>query len=53
MHEERIFKTENGKNIIEYFANGDNDLRKNISSIVEDMMDDKEYGSIVIVTSKL
>lgn len=49
IEESNFFKTENGKNIIEYFANGDNDLRKNISSIVEDMMDAKEYGSIVIV----
>ena len=49
IEESNFFKTENGKNIIEYFANGDNDLKKDIDSIIEDMMDAKEYGSIIIV----
>lgn len=49
IEESNFFKTENGKNIIEYFANGDNDLMKDIDSIIEDMMDAKEYGSITIV----
>jgi len=49
IEESNFFKTENGKNIIEYFANGDNDLKKDIDSIIEDMMDAKEYGSIINV----
>lgn len=49
IEESNFFKTQNGKNIIEYFANGDNDLKKDIDSIIEDMMDAKEYGSIINV----
>lgn len=49
IEESNFFKTENGKNVIEYFANGDNDLKKDIDSIIEDMMDAKEYGSIINV----
>lgn len=49
IEESNFFKTENGKNIVEYFANGDNDLKKDINSIIEDMIDAKEYGSITIV----
>lgn len=49
IEESNFFKTENGKNIIEYFANGDNDLKKDISSLIEDMLDAKEYGSIINV----
>jgi type II restriction/modification system DNA methylase subunit YeeA len=49
IEESNFFKTENGKNIIEYFANGDNDLKKDINSIIEDMLDAKEYGSIINV----
>ncbi|WP_077369896.1 BREX-1 system adenine-specific DNA-methyltransferase PglX [Anaerosalibacter sp. Marseille-P3206] len=49
IEESNFFKTENGKNIIEYFSNGDNDLKKDIDSIIEDMMDAKEYGSIINV----
>lgn len=45
--ESNFFKTENGKNVIEYFVDGDNDLKKDINSIIEDMMDAKEYGSII------
>src|SRR5699024_9687795 len=32
-----------------YFANGDKDLKKDIDSIIEDMTDAKEYGSIINV----
>ncbi|NLI64553.1 MAG: BREX-1 system adenine-specific DNA-methyltransferase PglX, partial [Bacteroidales bacterium] len=49
IEESNFFKTENGKNVIEYFSNGDNDLKKDIDSIIEDMMDAKEYGSIINV----
>lgn len=49
IEESNFFKTENGKNIIEYFANEDNDLKNDIDSIIEDMMNAKEYGSIVNV----
>ncbi|WP_353097051.1 BREX-1 system adenine-specific DNA-methyltransferase PglX [Tissierella praeacuta] len=49
IEESNFFKTENGKNIIEYFVNRDNDLKKDIDSIIEDMMDAKEYGSIINV----
>ncbi|GAA3657972.1 BREX-1 system adenine-specific DNA-methyltransferase PglX [Asaccharospora irregularis] len=49
IEESNFFKTENGKNVIEYFANGDNDLKKDIDSIIEDMTDAKEYGSITVV----
>lgn len=49
IEESNFFKTENGKNVIEYFVNGDKNLKKDIDSIVEDMLDAKEYGSIVIV----
>lgn len=51
IEESNFFKTENGKIIIEYFANGDNDLMKDIDVIIEDMMDAKEYGSIINVNS--
>ena len=51
IEESNFFKTENGKNVIEYFANGDNDLMKDIDVIIEDMMDAKEYGSIINVNS--
>lgn len=49
IEDSNFFKTENGKNVIEYFANGDNDLKKDIDSIIEDMTDAKEYGSITVV----
>ena len=49
IEESNFFKTEDGKNVIEYFADGDKDLKKDINSLVEDMIDAKEYGSIVIV----
>ncbi len=51
IEESNFFKTENGKIIIEYFANGDNDLMKDMDVIIEDMMDAKEYGSIINVNS--
>src|SRR5699024_11032217 len=43
------FKTENGRNTLEYFINGNKNLKKSIESIIEDMEDAKEYGSITIV----
>lgn len=49
IEESNFFKTEDGKNIIEYFTDGDKDLKKDIDSIIEDMMDAKEYGSIIDV----
>ena len=49
IEESNFFKTENGKVIVEYFADGDKDLKKDINSIIEDMIDAKEYGSITIV----
>lgn len=49
IEESNFFKTENGKNIIEYFANGNDKLKKDINSIIEDMIDAKEYGSIINV----
>jgi type II restriction/modification system DNA methylase subunit YeeA len=49
IEESNFFKTENGRNIIEYFIDGNNDLKKDIESIIEDMMDAKEYGSIIDV----
>jgi len=49
IEESNFFKTENGKVIVEHFADGDKDLKKDINSIIEDMIDAKEYGSITIV----
>ncbi len=49
IEESNFFKTENGKNIIEYFANGNNDLKRDIDTVIEDMIDAKEYGSIINV----
>lgn len=34
---------------VEYFANGDAKLKKNISSIIDDFKDAKEYGSLIHV----
>lgn len=49
IEESNFFKTEDGKSTVEYFANGDKDLKKDIDSIIEDMTDAKEYGSITVV----
>jgi type II restriction/modification system DNA methylase subunit YeeA len=49
IEESNFFKTENGKNIIGYFVDGNKNLKNDISSIIEDMIDAKEYGSIVNV----
>lgn len=49
IEESNFFKTEDGKNIIEYFTDGDKDLKKDINSIIEDMINAKEYGSIINV----
>lgn len=51
IEESNFFKIEDGKNIVEYFVGGDKDLKKDIESIIEDMTDAKEYGSITIVNS--
>lgn len=49
VEESNYFKTENGRNTLEYFINGNKNLKKSIESIIEDMEDAKEYGSITIV----
>lgn len=49
IEESNFFKTEIGKNVVDYFVDGDKDLKKDIDSIIEDMLNAKEYGSIVIV----
>ncbi|MDU1443143.1 MAG: BREX-1 system adenine-specific DNA-methyltransferase PglX [Clostridium cochlearium] len=49
IEESNFFKTDDGKSIVKYFVDGDRNLKNDIDSIIEDMMDAKEYGSITIV----
>ena len=49
IEESNYFNTENGRRALDYFINGDKNLREAIESIIEDMEDAKEYGSIAIV----
>lgn len=49
VEESNYFKTETGKHALDYFIGGDKKIKEAIESIVSDMEDAKEYGSIVIV----
>ncbi|WP_277222173.1 BREX-1 system adenine-specific DNA-methyltransferase PglX [Peptoniphilus vaginalis] len=48
--ESNFFKSQDGLRAIEYFANEDKELKKNIESLVDDMIDAREYGSILKIT---
>lgn len=48
--ESNFFKSQDGLRAIEYFANKDEELKKDIESLVEDMIDAKEYGSILKIS---
>ncbi|KRN88807.1 BREX-1 system adenine-specific DNA-methyltransferase PglX [Ligilactobacillus ceti] len=47
--ESNLFITENGKYALDYFIDGRPELSEAIHSIVNDMIDAKEYGSIIDV----
>ena len=47
--ESNFFAKDESKYLIDYFANGDKNLEKAINSVVNDMIDAKEYGSIINV----
>ena len=47
--ESNFFAKDESKYLIDYFANGDKNLEKSINSVINDMLDAKEYGSIINV----
>lgn len=47
--ESNYLKTEGNRHALDYFVNGNKELKEAIESIINDMEDAKEYGSIAIV----
>lgn len=49
VEESNYLKTESNRHALDYFINGNKELKESIESIINDMEDAKEYGSIAIV----
>lgn len=49
VEESNYLKTESNRHALDYFINGNKELKEAIESIINDMEDAKEYGSITIV----